>query len=72
MFIVSSGLLSPRTFPSQRQGRYDCGFKAEMRESTPTEVGSYQQVTVRGGALSPSRLEDQPEGCLQTSNERHA
>ena len=35
---------------SQQQGRHDCGFNAEMRESTPDESGSYQQVTVRGGA----------------------
>jgi len=37
---------------SQRQERYDGGFKAEIREST-RHLGrrrSYQQVTVRGGA----------------------
>jgi hypothetical protein len=35
---------------SQQPGRHDCGFNAEMRESTPDKPGSYQQVTVRGGA----------------------
>ena len=33
MFIFR--FASPRTFLSQRQGRHDCGFNAEMRESTP-------------------------------------
>ena len=37
---------------SQQQGRHDCGFNAEMRESTRgvDTSRSYQQVTVRGGA----------------------
>jgi hypothetical protein len=43
---------SPRTILSQQQGRHDCGFNAEIRESTRDvhTPRSYQQVTVRGGA----------------------
>ena len=41
-----------RTILSQPPGRHDCGFNAEMRESTRNVCTSrsYQQVTVRGGA----------------------
>jgi hypothetical protein len=41
-------LVTPRTILSQRQGRHDCGFNAEMRESTPD---------LRRGVINRSRSE---------------
>src|SRR5262245_16145709 len=39
-------------FLMQRQELYNCGFNAEIRESTRSDCSerSYQQVRVRGGA----------------------
>jgi len=41
-------LVTPRTMLSQQQGRHDCGFNAEMRESTPN---------LRQGVINRSRSE---------------
>ena len=66
------GLLSPRTVLSQRQGRHDCGFNAEMRESTPDLSRGVINRSRSEAARISSRLKDQLDGCLLTSNERHA
>ena len=51
IFHLHSGLRH-RGFSDAEAGTLDCGFNAEMRESTRARshwARSYQQVTVRGG-----------------------